>query len=132
MPRQSWAGKDQEKLSQQLNADLGDVDDDDMLFDQTVACKNPDVDSDSETVKKECSSSRAMKNYWWVDEFKDYVNKAGDPEKCRVKPDEVRNTLYLYRRFILDFSIYTFGDKNNLSLFPLYNFQIYGNGYFRT
>jgi hypothetical protein len=99
--RERWAEKDLQKLSDQINEEL-EIDDD-TLFDQSLACSNPDVDSDSETVKKECSSSKALKKYWWVDEFMDYVNKTGDPDKCRVKPDEVRNTLCLYMKKKISF-----------------------------
>ena len=94
--RQKWADKESQELYNKLN-ESDDMDDVSMEEDLRVV--SPDTESDSETVKKECSSSKALKKYWWVDEFQVYVNKDGDPEKCRVKPHEVRNTLSLYMIF---------------------------------
>ena len=58
-------------------------------FEEDMASRSVDIDSDSETVKKECSSSKTFKKYWWVDELKDYMSKAGDQEKCHMKANEV-------------------------------------------
>jgi len=57
--------------------------------DESEGASNFGSDSEDDRVKQECNSEKALKKYWFLDEFAGLVDKRGHPDTCRVKPKAI-------------------------------------------
>jgi len=77
---QKWHGANTIRIMEQFNQGESD---------ESESAANFGSDSEDDRVIQECNSQKALKKYWFVDEFDGLVDKRGHPDTCRVKPRDI-------------------------------------------